>query len=248
MKLTKEEVQILKDSKGENAIFSGFLLGYTEDHSNLPNFSSDPNCYKFYINIRKDIKDYLEKVDLGFFIDQNRVIFNLLNLFSVDNIDITSKEVHLTYSSIGFEYNLRQTEFRYSKDATKGNLRMMKLYDYFCLNKCYIKNQVDLLFSLQMYEKYKEIVIIDVARYTKLSSETVRSSLASTISTLDSKFLSSINLNETLGDAEFMTKNIERSVEHYRFSNSEDPFRGYVKKLDFYHRTSNGPKFRETVE
>lgn len=134
-------------------------------------------------------------MDLGFYIDQNRVIFNLLNLFSVDNIDIATKEVHLTYSSIGFEYNLRQTEFRYSKDATKGNLRMMKLYDYFCLNKCYVKNQVDLLFSLQMYEKYKEIVIMDIVNKSNLPSETVRSSLASTVSSLDAQLVSFRYLN-----------------------------------------------------
>lgn len=47
---------------------------------------------------------------------------------------------------------------------------MMKLYDYFCLNKCYVKNQIDLLFSLQMYEKYKEIVIMDIAKNTNSPS------------------------------------------------------------------------------
>lgn len=45
-----------------------------------------------------------------------------------------------------------------------------------------------------------------------------------------------------------MTNNPEKAVEHYRFSRPEEPLRGYVKRLDFYYRTSNGPKFRETIE
>lgn len=72
---------------------------------------------------------------------------------------------------------------------------MMKLYDYFCLNKCYVKNQIDLLFSLQMYEKYRETVIMDIVNKSNLSSEAVRSTLASTVSSLDAQLLFSRYLN-----------------------------------------------------
>jgi hypothetical protein len=48
--------------------------------------------------------------------------------------------------------------------ATKGNLIMMRLYDYYCYNKLYTLSQLDLIFSLQMYEKYKEIAAKDVRK------------------------------------------------------------------------------------
>ncbi len=78
-------------------------------------------------------------------------------MFRVDNFLPLDKSISVTYSSIGFEYNLRNSEFRYSKDAKKGNLRMMKLYDYYCLNKMHLKDQFDLVLMMQMYEKYRQM-------------------------------------------------------------------------------------------
>lgn len=123
-------------------------------------------------------------MDLGFYIHQNKVIFNLFNMYRVDSVLLQDKSISVTYSSIGIENNLRSSEFRYSKDAKKGDIRMMKIYDYYCLNRTQVKNELDLVYALQMYEKYKVIAFIRTTNL-KSGSSTELASTQATSSILD---------------------------------------------------------------
>ena len=48
--------------------------------------------------------------------------------------------------------------------AKAENLRMMKLYDFYLFNKQNIQNQMDLIFTLQLYETYLKFINNDLER------------------------------------------------------------------------------------
>ena len=57
----------------------------------------------------------------------------------------------------------RRRKYRYAKDATSGNQILVKQYDFLCYLKTKVKKQFDLIFTLQMYDSYKEAVITKVS-------------------------------------------------------------------------------------
>lgn len=141
-------------------MFPTFVVGTTNLEPPKPSHLADKIAYKFTINLPSDlIEPYSKAVDMGLLFDNDTVIINIQNMHRLVSFNHSSKEVDVTYCSAGPQYKKKMEDDRYKSRTLLENVRMMETYDIYWLNAFYIKSQLDLILSLQLYHQYKRILL-----------------------------------------------------------------------------------------
>jgi hypothetical protein len=170
--VTEEEKAKLETAKGHFILFTSFMKGYTNEKEANAQLKQRPSAFKFtVIPNRRELDPAL---DFGYVVgkgEQPNVIYNIYNVFRVEDINIKTRRGEILYGALPENHLRRQSENRLK--MSKMELDLMRNYDYLEDMLVKVDSQATLLQLSGYYKESLEVYSrkVDAIRKTSESEE-----------------------------------------------------------------------------